>query len=220
VCKLHFLEKICNIISHRWTPLIFSIISIAAIILSIIGILLNIALLNDIILGFSCILLLFSILIIIYQSFRIEIFVHPLILNYKEVETPERYYGVSNESDTEESTVNFYLSKHSLVKIKLKSVKFSYPLEGRLSLVSTTFVSQLAYIFPTTGIIESGSELLLNKEDFGLGAFVCYYRIYDTRFFKKSGDYLTIRIYYYIQILGLNIPVFNEKTVRLGYHLE
>lgn len=207
-------SPICKIVSYTHFSKIFSAISIALIVLRICAqFATNLDFLKIYLDLFVYVTLVFSLLGLLYQTQRIDIFIYPVKIHLTDIED-SNCYGVKNLRSDDERDIEILFSKEGFFKIFLHSVKIDYPSIGQLKILQTSFYSNNNR--ETINLIEdfqNGQEKIIDQYVEGFGGIICNFRIYNReKVFPMTTYIITVKFSYNV----LGFLMHKEKSVKIN----
>lgn len=161
--------------------------------------------------------LIFSTLILIDQTQRIEILIYPLRFQINDF---EEYYGIKDLISEKEINIEVFFLKKGYSKIILNNVAINYPEYWDLNLLQRSFLTPY-----TNAAIKSTDEstkinpneaIEINKEIDGLSANIYQFRVYDKSNLTLTSEKFVVTIDYTIRILHFDLPVKKQVTAKIG----
>ena len=161
--------------------------------------------------------LIFSTLILIDQTQKIEILIYPLRFQINDF---ENYYGIKDLITENEINIEVFFLKKGHSKIILNTVGIIYPEYWDLELLQRSFLSPYtnAAIKSTdkSTKINPNEAIEINREIEGLSANIYQFRVYDKNKLTLTSKKFVVNISYTIQILGLNLPIKKQAIAKIG----
>lgn len=208
-------DSLCSIVSYHHFTIIYSVISITLIILRLLSVYIpQLDFLKIYLLLALHITLIFSIVVLIYQTQGVDIVIYPPKFQISDY---GKFYGISDVSADEERNIEVLFLKKGHSKITINYIKVQYPEYGTLDLLKTSFLNDNTYTIISETEVPNNENVSVDKSIQGLSANVYRYRVYNKNYYKMTSNDFIVTLSYTIHLFFVDLNIKKQTIAKSGY---